>query len=225
PTALALLNTKLPNGKFLIPTPQADGRYSGSEISTYHEDQFNTSLDYRPTEKDWLAVKFIFSNAPQFAALPGNEANVPGFGADWKNDNRLFSVQSIHTFGPRTVNEARAGYSLVYTNSSGRNPVKDSDVGITRANAGAYPGLGVIRIGTGAVMIGNSGNWESEIDNSAITLIDILSLSRGRHNIRTGGQVISYRTDYLFNVLRRGQITFQNFNNFLIGLANGSQNS
>src|SRR4029079_16272604 len=49
--------------------------------------------------------------------------------------------------------------------------------------------------------------------------------SRGRHNIRTGGQVISYRTDYLLNIGRRGQITFQNFNNFLLGLANGSQNS
>jgi hypothetical protein len=226
PSALALLNTKLPSGKFLIPTPQANGRYSGSEISTYHEDQFNTSLDYRPTEKDWLAVKFFFSNAPQFAALPGNEANVPGFGADWKNDNRLFSVQSIHTFGPRTVNELRAGYSLVYTNSFGRNPVKDSDVGITRANAGAYPGLGAIRIGTGALAIGNSGTFaDSEIDNSAITLVDILSLSRGRHNIRTGGQVISYRTDNTSNFGRRGSITFQNFNNFLLGLASNSGNS
>ncbi len=225
PSALALLNTKLPDGRFLIPTPQANGRYSGSEISTYHEDQFNTSLDYSPTEKDWLAVKFFFSNAPQFAALLANEANVPGFGADLKNDNRLFSVQSIHTFGPRTVNEARAGYSLVYTKSFGRNPVTDSDVGITRANGSTYPGLGAIRIGTGALIIGNSGTWDADLDNSAITLVDILSLSRGRHNIRTGGQVISYRTDYLFNIGRRGQITFQNFNNFLLGLANGSQNS
>jgi hypothetical protein len=30
PVALALLNTKLPDGQFVIPTPQADGRYSGS---------------------------------------------------------------------------------------------------------------------------------------------------------------------------------------------------
>lgn len=225
PSALALLNTKLPNGKFLIPTPQADGRYSGSEISTYNEDQFNANLDYRLSGEDWLAVKFFFSNAPQFGALPGNEANVPGFGADWKNNNRLLSVQSIHTFGPRTVNELRAGYSLVYAPSFGRNPVKDSDVGIARANASAYPGLGAIRIGTAGPLIGNSGTWSDfGIDNSAITLVDVLSLSRGRHNIRTGGQVISYRTDATTNQNRRGSITFQNFNNFLLGLANVSSN-
>src|SRR5262249_37521542 len=70
PVALALLNVKLPNGQFLIPTPQADGRYSGSAISRFREDQFNTNVDYRVNRDDWLAVKFFFSYAPQFLALP-----------------------------------------------------------------------------------------------------------------------------------------------------------
>ena len=34
PAALALLNARLPNGQFLIPTPQADGHYSGSALSS-----------------------------------------------------------------------------------------------------------------------------------------------------------------------------------------------
>ncbi len=227
PAALALLNTKLPGGQFLIPTPQADGRYSGSSISTYREDQFNANVDYRPGEKDWLAVKFFFSNAPQFDALPNSAANVPGFGADRKIDNRLFSVQSIHTFGARTVNEARAGYSLIRDDSFGRHPVKDSDVGIKRANAGAYPGLGLIRIGTGeALTIGNSGTFvDFSSDNSAITLVDILSITRGRHSFRTGGGIISYRTNITANGPRRGNIVFQSFNSFLLGLATNSVNA
>ena len=44
PVALNLLNAKLPDGKWLIPTPQADGRVTGTVPSTYNEDQFNTSL-------------------------------------------------------------------------------------------------------------------------------------------------------------------------------------
>lgn len=233
PSALALLRIKLDDGKFLIPTPQPDGRYSGSAISTYREDQFNANVDYRVSRKDWLTVKFFFSNAPQFAAIagvfggvPDNDANVPGFGADRTNDNRLFSVQNIHTFGARNVNETRAGYSLVYTNSLGRSPVKDSDIGITRANASAYPGLGRISIGTGALIIGNSGTWaDIELDNSSITLVDILSFSRERHNIRAGGQVILYRTDFNLQLNRRGSVAFQNFNNFLLGLATSSANA
>jgi len=227
PTALALLNMKLPGGQFLIPTPQADGRYSGSAISTYREDQFNANVDYRAGERDWLAVKFFFSNAPQFSALPNGGANVPGFGADRKQENQLLSVQDIHTFGARTVNETSVGYSLVYSDSFGRHPVKDSDVGIRRANADAYPGLGLIRIGVGqALTIGNSGNFvDVQANNSAITLADILSTTAGRHSVRMGGGVIYYRTDLTTNNNRRGVIIFQTFNHFLVGLANSSQNA
>ena len=58
--------------------------------------------------------------------------------------------------------------------------MKDSDVGIRRPNADAYPGLGLIRIGAGeALTIGNAGTFvDLTFDNSAITLVDILSLSR-----------------------------------------------
>ena len=236
PTALALLNIKLRDGQFLIPTPQADGRYSGSEVSTYREDQFNANVDYRISEKNWLAVKFFFSNAPEFAALPNNGAKVPGFGADRKNDNRLFSVQNIHTFSTRTVNEARIGYSVIRTDSFGRHPVKDSDLGIIRANASAYPGLGQIRIGpagalgvgnagTNALVIGNAGtNVDLKFDDSAIALVDNLALSRGRHSFRTGGGIIFYQTNVTVNNNRRGAIGFQSFNNFLLGLGSNSLN-
>ncbi|PYS78439.1 MAG: hypothetical protein DMF70_14745, partial [Acidobacteria bacterium] len=154
---------------------------------------------------------------------------------DGRNENRLFSIQNIHTFGARTVNEARVGYSLIFSDSFGRHPVKDSDVGIRRANASAYPGLGIIRIGAGALgignadtnalTIGNAGTFvDLKFDNSAITLVDILSITRGRHSVRTGGGIISYRTNVTTNNNRRGQIVFQNFNNFLLGLATSSVN-
>ena len=104
--------------------------------------------------------------------------------------------------------------------------MKDSDVGIRRANADAYPGLGLIRIGAGqALTIGNSGTFvDLKLDNSAITLVDILSITRGRHSIRTGGGIIYYRTNVTTNNNRRGQIVFQSFNNFLLGLATSSLN-
>src|SRR5437588_1531597 len=110
PVALALLNVKLPSGKFLIPTPQVNGRYSGSAISTYREDQFNTNIDYRLSNRDWLAPKLFFSNAtPNRALGPNDGANVPSVGLDQKQNNRLISIQEIHTFSPTVINEARLG--------------------------------------------------------------------------------------------------------------------
>ena len=224
--ALALLNTRLPNGQFLIPTPLPDGHYSSSASSSYNEDQFNTNIDYRISEKNWMAVRFFFSNAPQFLALANTGANVPGFGADLKQDNRLISFQDIHIFSPTTINEARVGYSFIREDMVGQIPVRDSDVGIKRANANVYPGLGSIRIGptgTNALSIGNSGsNVDTQNVQSSTTLVDVLSLTRGSHNIRTGAQIILYRNQLAANNNRRGTISFQSFNNFLLGLANNS---
>lgn len=226
PVALALLNTKLSDGQFLIPTPQLDGHYSGSTISTYQEDQFNANLDYRLHENNLLAVRFFFSNAPHFFALPTGAANVPGFGAEQEQNNRLIAIQDIHIFSPKTINEARIGYSFIRADMSGQNPVRDSEVGIKRANASSFPGLGLIRIGpagTNAVAIGNAGtNVDTQNVQSSTTLVDILSIIRGQHSIRTGAQAIYYRNTLGANNNRRGSITFQSFNNFLLGLANNS---
>jgi len=221
PVALALLNAKLPNVQFLIPTPQPDGRYSGSAISTYREDQFNINVDYRLSVRNWLAAKVFFSNAPQFLALLGD--NVPGFGGDQKQNNRLISLQDIYSLSPRTINEARIGYSFIRGDTFGRNPVRDSNFGIQRANADTYPGLGQIVIGSGnAVTIGNAGSDDMQSVNSSTTLVDILSMTRGRHSLRAGAEVIDYHVNVTRNTNRRGQMTFQNFNNFLIGSATTS---
>jgi hypothetical protein len=226
PVALALLNTRLPSGQFVIPTPLPDGHYSGSAISTYREDQFNANLDYRLGGNDWLTGRTFFSNGPLFFALPSGGANVPGFGADQKQRNALLSVQENHVFGPNLINEARVGYSFIRGDAIGQNPVRDTDLGITRANAQQFPGLGVIRIGpngTNGIAFGNAGNnVDTQATVRSTTVPDMLSWIRGRHTIRMGVQANFYGNDLAANNNRRGQITFQSFNNFLLGSASAS---
>jgi hypothetical protein len=221
PVAFALLNTRLPDGGYLIPTPQADGHYSGSAVSSYREDQFNANLDYRPNEKDQFAIKFFFSNAPQTKALDGS--NVPGFGRDEKQDNQLISLQGSHVFNQNTIIEARAGYNFIRADRYAQSPVKDSDLGIQRANAAAYPGLGLTRIGgAGALVVGSANGSDQRTFASSTTLATTMWLIRGRHNIRTGSEIILNRSSVSTNNNRRGQITFLTFNNFLLGTANSS---
>ncbi len=226
PVTLALLNARTVDGQFVIPTPQADGRYSGSAISTYRENQFNTNIDYRISRRNWLAAKFFFSNAPQFFALPNGGANVPGFGADESQNNRVIAFHDTHSFSSRTINEARVGYSLVRADAFGRNPIRDSDIGIKRANATAYPGLGLIRIGaagTNSIAIGNSGaNVDTQSAQSSTTLADVVAMNHGAHNFRFGGEIILYQDRITTNNNRRGQVIFQTFNNFLLGQVNNS---
>ena len=84
----------------------------------------------------------------------------------------------------------------------------------------------MIRFGlpsTEALIIGNAGT-SVDLRNTALsfTFADTLSMSRGKHDIRAGASAVLYRDTLTTNNNRRGQITFQNFNSFLIGIANSS---
>ncbi|HEY6121671.1 MAG TPA: hypothetical protein VIV66_17070, partial [Pyrinomonadaceae bacterium] len=219
PIALALLNVKLPGGQFLIPTPQASGRYSSSTPSIFREDQVNTNADYRINKRNWLAVKTFFSNFPQTQALFGS-TNVPGFAAETETRHRLISLQDIHTFSSTIINEARFGYSYRRQRSSPREPVTDSDVGILRANERTFPGLSLIRIASnaGGIAFGTASILiDQQVAAPSTTFADILSITRGKHSIRTGGEIIYYQENATENLNVRGQIDFNKFNDFLTG--------
>jgi Carboxypeptidase regulatory-like domain/TonB-dependent Receptor Plug Domain len=224
PIALALLNEKLPSGQFLIPTPQRDGRYSGSAPSLFREDQFNTNVDYRINEKNWLAVKFFFSNAPASLELAENGGNVPGFGGDQEQNNRIISLQNVHTFSSRVMNETRIGYNFIRNDRSPEAPVKDSDVGIHRSNAGIFPGLPLIRIAlnAGGVSIGTSALPDPRLAVSSTTFADLLSMTRGNHGTRMGAEIIYHQHNLTNNQNSRGGIDFQTFTDFLNGITSSS---
>lgn len=223
PTALALLNAKLPNGQFLIPTPTAaNGTYTGSTPSVFKENQVNANIDYRYNDKNTFAFKFYGSNAPQTLVLPsflGGGPNVPGFGNFQQNNNRLITMQYVHIFSPTVFNELRAGYNFIRVDAFPQEPITDSSVGITRSNANLFPGLGLIRINpaAGGIVFGTSATIDVRATAPSTTVADTLSITKGSHNIRTGGEFRYNENNYVLNFFTRGQIDFGSFNNFLAG--------
>src|SRR5215510_9061890 len=90
PQALALLNLKLPNGQFAIPTPQTinpaqpfplQGFSSFSVPATFDEDQFLVNLDYLHTDKSKFAGRFFLANSNQNLSFPPSQlaTSAPGF--------------------------------------------------------------------------------------------------------------------------------------------------
>jgi Carboxypeptidase regulatory-like domain/TonB-dependent Receptor Plug Domain len=221
--ALNLLNAKLADGTFLIPTPNGpNGTYTASTPSVFDENQFNANLDYRYNESNNFAFKFYFSNAPQTLVLPsflGGGPNVPGYGNFQQNNNRLVTLQYTHIFSPTIFNELRAGYNFIRVDAFPQEPVTDSSVGITRSNANLFPGLGLIQINpaAGGVTIGTSATIDVRAVAPSTTLADTVSITKGSHNIRAGGEFRYNENNYVLNFFTRGQIQFASFTNFLLG--------
>jgi hypothetical protein len=219
--SLALLNAKLPNGQFLIPTPQASGLYSGSSLSNFQEDQFITNSDIRLSNHNSLAVKLFFANTSQFLALPsfrGTGPNVPGFGTNQTFNNRLISIQDIHSFHPKLTNTLRLGYAFNSNNTFPQEPVTDAEVGISRANSSELPGLSLIRIApaAGGAVIGTPTNI-SPARPFVSTLADSLTMLKGRHTLSTGAEIRYNGVNLTAQNFTRGQVDFLSFHDFLTG--------
>jgi hypothetical protein len=229
PIAVSLLNAKLPNGNYLIPTPNGSDpscaslcRYSGATASVYHEEQFNGNIDYQVSANNHLSGKFFFMNAPQTLVLPsflGGGPNVPGYGNFQQNNGRIIAISDTHVFSPRTVNEFRAGYNFLRVDAYPQEPVTDASVGINRSNAATQPGLGFIQIASaaGGIGFGTSATIDVKATSPSTTIYDALTLIRGNHNFRIGGEFRDNQNLYTLNFFTRGQIIFSNFNDFLTG--------
>jgi hypothetical protein len=172
--------------------------------------------------------KFFFAQAPLFSALAGSNfgvpASLPGFGTFINVDNRLLSLQEIHTFTPTTVNEGRFGYSFLRHDEIPQESVEDGSLGIQRSTASQYPGLPLIVLGRdqGGASIGTSDITYRGTTRS-LSFADVLSLQRGRHNLRLGGEIRYSDWRARAGVYSYGEIDFPTFEDFLIGNTGASQ--
>jgi hypothetical protein len=232
PVALYLLNYKLPNGQYLIPAPQTiinagnlnSGGLSAFSIpSTYSENQGMLNLDWTPTTKQHVALKYFISHAPEsvgFSSFSGG-TQLPGapVSAQFKNDNASLKYTSIFT--PNMINEVTAGQFRIYGGTTSGFPLTSQQIGMT-------PGCTTPQTPTIAddtFSIGGSLDDTQYEDMKNYSAVDQLSYVRGKHSMQVGGTISLYRVPFDFLGSDRGGVNFYSFPDFLLGMnatANGS---
>ena len=224
-SALQLLQFKLPNGNFLIPTPQvinpsstdpdAAGFSTFSQPCTFNENQYMFNMDYLVSAKGKLSGRFFYVNSDQTITFPVGTfvgpGNVPGFPSDSKNNPRVFSLAYTYAFNSQLLNEVRFGYTHLLGDLAPTSPYSFSDVGIVEG--AQNNGLPTISI-QGSINMGPSGPLEFIQNSYAIE--DAVSYVRGRHTMRFGGGFTKLQNN-LTNVLTGGTLQFLSFPDFLLG--------
>jgi len=226
--SFALLNQKLPNGKYVIPSPQtvdesqsffSQGSSTFSQACPFREDQFLISVDYFPSVKSSINGRFFYSNDSQSALLPTN-ANISGFGLPGfpqSDDNwfRVFSLSHTYSFSPQFINQFTVGYHRLRGAIDQSEPFTYSDIGVTAPDfVNSFPEIGVV----GSFQTGGNGQG-IHIAQNKYNVADSILWSSGRHSIHFGGGVERAQinqTDFHFF----GGIQFPDYTQFLLG--NGS---
>jgi outer membrane receptor protein involved in Fe transport len=219
PVALALLNYKLPDGTYVIPSPQINStgvNYSVSRPATYTDDQGIANVDHLFSDKNHLAFKTMIGDEPTYK--PFGSANVPGFGSTQDFKNRIASLTDTHIFSGTLVNEARFGVSRVLGVVEPQAIVNLSDIGMTRFNSAIYPDIPLITV-TGAFAIGYDTNGDQGVFPTTWNYSDTLSWIKGKHNLRFGYEGRRYDDNYYSRNRYRGSLTIPTFADFLIGQA------
>ena len=228
PAALAILNAKLPNGEFAVPSPQVSLPGTPAELPVghstfaipahYREDQFTTNIDQTLGDKNTLSGRFFYSRATTNSPFAPNAANVPGWGADTLSRNTMFVLADTHTFNSNLVNIARVGYMRFDGLLKVQNPILASAVGLgtptgTAGPTTAAPGLTI----DGLFTIGDAGTpsqWQ--VTNSFIWQ-DTVSLTKGRHNLRFGAEFKRHQVDLDAPFVKDGLLDISTFADFLVG--------
>jgi hypothetical protein len=190
----------------LIPTSPT-GQLFPQGGATNDSDEITGKLDFAVTTKDRITATLGASRNPRtepFSFQNNAGPNVPGFG-DTNNDRRYFgNLAFTKVFSPALLNDARftaqrINHLQAYPIGSQPTPAK-LGIQTTPDNATGPP---LVFFNSGMV-IGYSPNGPTtEIDN-AYVFTDTLSWTRGRHNLKFGGNVAAYQNNTVYDFYVNG---------------------
>ncbi|MGA3009044.1 MAG: TonB-dependent receptor [Terracidiphilus sp.] len=226
PVALALLNFKLSNGQFAVPSPQVDlpttpgqlpiGQSTFSIPAHYTEDQFSVNIDQVMTEKNTLAGRFFYMHAPSvqpFSVVGG--ANLPGWPTTELDQNTMFVLADTHIFNANLINLARFGYMRFDGIAAVANPILASSIGMSTPTGtpGVAPGVSI----NGLFTTGDAGTPSQWQNTNSFIWQDTVSHTRARQDMRLGLEAKRHEVDVNAPYSTDGLLQINTFADFLLG--------
>ena len=227
PVALALLNFKLPDGSFLIPTPQkvdpmkplaSRGFSAFTEPCHFGEDQGLGNIDYVISGKSRLVARFFAADSNQTVTFPGGAfnpvGNIRGFDSPGDSAFVVFSLAHTYVLSTGLLNEAHFGFVRTSSTMGASAPFKWSDVGVSEGamnKANQLPSLSIL----GSVSM--SSVLPRTYTQNSFVLSDVFSFFTGAHALKFGGSLTRLQDN--LNFAGTGSfVRFLSWPDFLLGL-------
>jgi hypothetical protein len=236
--AAGLLNAKLPNGQYLIPSAQSNAAYQygvanvnliGTSVLT--SNQGTLSLDYDVSKRDRLSVKYFYQDAP--VTKPYGYSQTAGFPVTQQNGSQVAAIDNTISIGSRLNWEQRLGFVRMGSYSLFDQTVPGGNFGVGGGyvqdpTSPAYfsaglPGITIKSFGDSsqyspALGLGpassftNMGYYQNRLNPSTNVIFTM-----GQHTIVAGGGYSYTQLNIVNNRDGNIQMTVNSFDDFLQG--------
>ena len=174
-------------------------------------DQFNTRIDWNESVKSFWFGRFGFNTEDTTTAC-----DFPNQCQNYLTDAYQAMLSNTRTFSPTIVNELRIGYTQLWNEALSEFAyVRDitTEVGIVDDNITVPPpawGTPSVSIGNGISGFGDPVDAPFVDHNHIFQLLDNMSIIRGNHSFKFGGEIRRERINEDGNIYNRGNISFSN---------------
>ena len=245
PIAAALMNAKLPNGSYMIPSAQSSAPYAYGVpnvtlfgTSVLATDQATASIDYDLSKADRLGFKYYYQHDP--VHKPYGLSNTGGFPLTQQNGSQVGAIDNTISIGSRMNWEQRLGYIRMYSNSYDEQTVQpDATLGPTFGIGasdtsglfapGIMPGLDLLDFATGtstdspSMTVGPYSTESTTINTgyfqNRLNPSTNVIFSLGKHTLVAGGGYSFTQLNIENNRNHMVNIEAKNFPDFLEGEA------
>jgi hypothetical protein len=230
PVASAMLNAKLPNGQYLIPSAQITNPTQATGLgydvveqgpnAQSHVDQGIGTIDYVLSDRDRLSGKYYVQENPTTNPF-GAVGSLIGFPQQLSAGSQVGSVENIVILSPALTWEQRAGFTRMQAYSHTSQAFSPQDFGMSLLGSTNFPQL---EIGTSdptlseglefgpSTSFGNAGMYQNQLELSTK-----LNWVKGRHNLSFGGQWDHTQLNVVNNNTSTDVVEFTNFTSFVEG--------
>lgn len=197
----------------LFPDPNRDDPSANFVASSEGERdrvQVAGKIDRGFGDSHQLMARYTLTADDQAVPYQARGHNIPGFGTSILDVGHNAAASLSQTLGPRAFNELRVGWNRLRRENIALSRGVDRFAGLgIRGPALApvdqgYPAFTL----AGYETLGDDPNLPVVRRTHMFHVSDALTLDRGRHQIRFGGEVRHYRSDGFNHVFARGQIGF-----------------
>jgi Carboxypeptidase regulatory-like domain len=237
-TALTLMQYKLPNGQYLFPS--ANPNFAPSlnfpenvfltQTAYFISDQAVADIDYQPSSKDTLSLKYYYQHDPTIA--PFGYSAVEGFPQHLDAGSQVASITNTQSITANFSIAEVFGFIREKVYSTIGQPFTPESVGINNLGSNVFPGITIVDD------LGNSSPLNTNFVFNAGTTIGSTAASqgaftgafqnrwmpsanaiwnRGKHTITFGGSFSYTQLNARDERPNSGMIGFVNWDDFLTG--------